>query len=214
MAYSHSRLRNTLALVRLLTGMMFLLGGAHKVSSLAFARVEFPKFLAEASRGAAVGFYADFLSSVVWGHTGEVAVLIGLTELFIGVGLLLGLAVRPISLLGMFYVLNYMLATWMAPGPNEPIWRYVDNESKFIMMFFLFLLFGIGHAGENWGVGSLYHHRRRRQWEEGAEAEAANTTPSESYKLRNINDDDDKDVRCQQEFERSDVPEYPRDIET
>ena len=41
----------------------------------------------------------------------------------------------------------------------------MDNLIKLILMFFLFLLFGIGHAGENWGLGSLYHHRRRARWE-------------------------------------------------
>ena len=30
MAYSHSRLRNTLALVRVLTGVLFLFGGGHQ----------------------------------------------------------------------------------------------------------------------------------------------------------------------------------------
>jgi uncharacterized membrane protein YphA (DoxX/SURF4 family) len=201
MAYSHSRLRNTLALVRVLMGMLFLLGGAHKVSSLDFARVEFPKFLMEAYSGAAVGFYADLLHSVTWGHAGEVAVLVGFVELFIGVGLLLGLAVRPISLVGMFYLLNFMLATWMAPGHNEPLWRHVDSQSKFIAMFFLFLLFGIGHAGENWGVGSLYHRRRRREWEngEGAEPESRATKTAETYRLRYLDD-----VYLHQEVEGTD----------
>jgi uncharacterized membrane protein YphA (DoxX/SURF4 family) len=212
MAYSDSRLRKTLALVRVLLGALFLLGGVHKISSLDFARIEFPRFLAEASRGAAIGFYADFLHNAVWGHAGEVALLIGFTELFIGVGLLLGLAVRPISLLGMFYALNFMLATWMAPGANEPIWRYLDNQSKLIMMFMLFLLLGIGHAGENWGVGALYHRRRHRKWVEAAEEtepEALAPLPSETSKLRYIDDD----VLCRQEFGGSEFRRNPRDRE-
>jgi uncharacterized membrane protein YphA (DoxX/SURF4 family) len=211
MAYSHSRLRNTLALIRVATGMLFLLGGAHKISSLDFIRVEFPRFLTEAYNGAALGFYADFLHSVAWGRAGEVAVLVGFTELFIGVGLLLGLAVRPISVVGMFYALNIMLATWMAPGPNEPLWRYVDNQGKLFMMFFLFLLFGIGHAGENWGVGSLYHHRRRRRWEEGEEAEPESpaTTAAETAKLRYLDD-----VRLHHQLERIEFRRYQNDMET
>lgn len=191
MAYSHSRLRNTLALIRVLTGLMLLVAGAHKISSLEFAQIEFPALLRQASNGAAVGFYADFLDSVVRQHTGGWAVLIGLTELFIGVGLLLGLAVRPVSLVGIFYTVNFMLATCMAPGWNEPLWRYVENQSKLIMMFFLFLLFGIGHAGENWGVGSLYHHRRRHKWEEFEQGEdkAPPGTSVESFRMRYVDDD-------------------------
>lgn len=207
MAYSHSRLRNTLALVRIGMGAMFLLSGLHKISSLEFARTEFPKFLAQANNGAAVGFYADFLNSFVWDRPGEVAVLLGFVELFIGVGLLLGLAVRPISLLGMFYTLNFMLATWMAPGSNGALWRYVENETRLILMFFLFLLFGVGHAGENWGVGALYHHHRHRKWENGepsAEAEAPTGAGFESLKVRRFDDD----FRPREEFEPSEFREY------
>jgi uncharacterized membrane protein YphA (DoxX/SURF4 family) len=119
MAYSHSRLRNTLALIRVLTGLMLLVAGAHKISSLEFAQIEFPALLRQASNGAAVGFYADFLDSVVRQHTGGWAVLIGLTELFIGVGLLLGLAVRPVSLVGIFYTVNFMLAAVALCGEPE-----------------------------------------------------------------------------------------------
>jgi uncharacterized membrane protein YphA (DoxX/SURF4 family) len=190
MAYSHSRLRNTLALVRTAIGAMFLLGGWHKISSLEFARIEFPKFLAQTIHGAAVGFYADFLTSFVGDRPGEVAVLLGFTELFIGVGLLLGLAVRPLSLLGMFYTLNFMLATCMAPGSNGAVWQYVENETKLILMFFLFLLFGVGHAGENWGVGALYHHHRHRRWEkEEASAEAEASARFDSLKVRYFDND-------------------------
>ncbi|MBZ5630470.1 MAG: DoxX family membrane protein [Acidobacteriia bacterium] len=170
MAYSQLRLRKTLAVVRVLTGILFLFLGAHKISSLEFAKLEFPQFVWDATHGAAVGFYADLLSSAVESHPSGIAVLIGLTELFIGVGLVLGLAVRPISVLGMVYMLNLILATWMAPGPNVGLWLYLDNEFKLITMFFLFLLFGIGHAGESLGLGALYHRRRRVKW---AEVEAS-----------------------------------------
>lgn len=183
MAYSHSRLRNTLAVARMVLGLLFVVGGLHKIGSLEFARLEFPQFLRQAVGGAAVGFYGDFLAGVVWTHSSEFAVLIALTELFIGVGLLLGLAVRPVSLVGMLYTAHLMLATWMAPGVDQPLWRYLDNESGLIMMFALFVLLGVGHAGENWGVGSLYHGHRRRKWEEAesqSEPEPVDASPLET----------------------------------
>ena len=207
MAYSHLRLRNTLALVRIGTGLMFLLSGWHKISSLEFARIEFPRLLAQASRAAAVGFYADYLYSNVWDRPGEVAVLLGFAELFIGVGLLLGLAVRPIAALGMFYTVNYMLATLMAPGSDRALWRYVENESRLILVFFLFLLFGIGHAGENWGVGALYHHRRHLKWEKGeanGKAEAPTRKRLEDLKVRRFDDD----FRLQEELEPGEFRGY------
>ncbi len=165
MAYSHSRLRKMLAVVRILTGVLFLFAAAHKISSWEFAKVEFPQFVWQATHGAAVGFYGEFLDSFLGQHTGGYAVLAGFTELFIGVGLVLGLAVRPISILGSVYTVHLMLATWNVPGPNEPMWRYLDNGGKLILLLFLFVLFGFGHAGENLGLGSLYHHHRHRRWE-------------------------------------------------
>lgn len=167
MAYSHARLRKTLALVRIVTGAVFLVFGASKISSLEFARVGFPQFLWDATHGAALGFYGSFLQSLGVSHSAaKFAVLVGFVELFIGIGLLLGLVVRPIALLGMVYTVNLMLATWMTPGPDQPLWRYLEPQMGHVTLFFLFLLFGIGHAGENWGLGALYHHRRHLRWEQ------------------------------------------------
>ena len=165
MAYSHSRLRKTLAVVRILTGVLFLFAAAHKISSWEFAKIEFPEFVSEAAHGAAVGFYGEVLSSVAGQHLARYAALAAFIELFIGIGLVLGLAVRPISILGSVYMVHLMLATWNVPGPNEPMWRYLDNGGKLIALLFLFVLFGAWHAGENLGLGSLYHHHRHRKWE-------------------------------------------------
>ena len=184
MAYSHSRLRKTLAVVRVLTGVLFLFGAAHKISSWEFAEIEFPRFVSGAAHGAAVGFYGDFLSSVAGQHLAGFAALAAIIELFIGVGLVLGLADRPISILGSAYMVHLMLATWNVPGPNEPMWRYLDNDGKLLALLFLFVLFGSGHAGENWGLGSLYHHHRHRKWENGepeGELETPAIAKSESY---------------------------------
>lgn len=194
MAYSHSRLRNTLAVVRVLTGILFLFAAVHKISSWEFAKIEFPQFVSDAAHGAAAGSYGEFLSSLVGQHLAGFAALAAFIELFIGVGLVLGLAIRPISILGSVYMVHLMLATWNAPGPNEPMWRYLDNGGKLILLLFLFVLFGCGHAGENWGLGSLYHNRRRRKWELGEpdrELETPAIARSDSYRQRYRNERDE-----------------------
>jgi uncharacterized membrane protein YphA (DoxX/SURF4 family) len=194
MAYSHSRLRKMLAVVRILTGVLFLFAAAHKISSWEFAKIEFPHFVWQATHGAAVGFYGEFLDTFIWQHTGGYAVLVGFAELFIGVGLVLGLAVRPISILGSVYTVHLMLATWNVPGTNEPMWRYLDNGGKLILLLFLFVLFGFGHAGENLGLGSLYHHRRHRKWEyqePDGESETSVNSEIESYGRRYWNEKDE-----------------------
>ena len=194
MAYSHSRLRKTLAVVRVLTGVLFLLAAAHKISSWEFAKIEFPHFVWEAAHGAAVGFYGDFLGSLAVQLLASYAAVVAFVELFIGIGLVLGLAVRPISILGSVYMVHLMLATWNVPGPNGPMWRYLDNGGKLLPLLFLFVLFGFGHAGENLGLGSLYHHHRHRKWEHGepeGELEASAIANSESYSLRYRNERDE-----------------------
>lgn len=164
MAYTHSRLRKTLALVRIVMGLVFLYVGWFKVSSLEFARTDFPQFLFDA-QVTAVGFYGKLLHSWVLPHAGQVAVAIGFMELFIGISLVLGFLSRPVSLLGMFYMLNLFLATWLQPAPGEPLWHYPQEQVQYILGFAIFLLLGIGHAGENWGLGTLYHGRRHERWE-------------------------------------------------
>lgn len=107
---------------------------------------------------------------------------------------MLGLAVRPIAILGSVYMVHLMLATWNVPGANEPMWRYLDNGGKLIPLLFLFVLFGFGHAGENLGLGSLYHHRRHRKWEqqdEGGELESSATPTIEAYSRRYRNERDE-----------------------
>ena len=148
--YSHVRLRKTLALARILTGAIFLIFGSSKISSLDFARERFPQLLWDITHGGAIGFYGNFLNSFMWENPGKYAVMLGFLELFIGIGLLLGLAVRPMAVLGVIYSVNLMLATWMMPGPNQPLWRYLEGELPFIVLLLLFLLFGVGHAGEIW----------------------------------------------------------------
>lgn len=169
MSYSHVRLRKTLALVRVLTGVLFIVFGENKISSLEFARIGFPQFIWDATHGTAATFYAGFLGNFSWQHIGRYAILVGFLELFIGVGLTLGLAVRPIAIVGMTYMVNLALATWMAPGPGETLSRYLHAQLPHVLTFLLFFVFAIGHAGENWGLGSLYHHRRHLQWEQQQE---------------------------------------------
>src|SRR5205814_2003694 len=136
---------------------LFLDLGWYKVSSLEFSRVDFPQFLFYSIQGSAIDFYGRFLSAYVLPNIGKWAIGIGFLELFIGVGLLLGLAVRPVCLVGMTYMVNLLLATWYQPSPAEPLWHYPDEQIRHAVPFFIFLLLGIGHAGENWGFGALYH---------------------------------------------------------
>jgi uncharacterized membrane protein YphA (DoxX/SURF4 family) len=100
----------------------------------------------DAAHGAGVGFYGDFVSSLIGQRFATFAAVAAFVELFIGIGLVLGLAVRPIAILGSVYMVHLTLATWYVPGPNQPLSAYLDNAGKMIPLLFLFALFGLGHA--------------------------------------------------------------------
>jgi uncharacterized membrane protein YphA (DoxX/SURF4 family) len=152
-------------MVRILVGMLFFDMGWYKISSLDFARNDFSAFLFYAIQGSAVDFYGNFLAHYVLQNSSKIAVAIGFLELMIGVGLVLGLAVRPMCLLGMIYMANWTLATWYQPTSYDMFWHFPDEQLRYVIPFFLLLVLGIGHAGENWGLGSLYHKERHNRWE-------------------------------------------------
>ena len=160
MAFSQQRLAKALAVTRIVVGILFLILGQHKIASIDYARGPFQEQMVASIGGEAVGFYRSFLIHFVEQNPGRVAVMLGFGELFIGVGLVLGLAVRPISVLGMFYMLNLMLASWRHAGPEASFLRHFSDQTPQICLFLLFLLMGLGHAGETWGLGKLYHAHR------------------------------------------------------
>jgi len=178
MAYTHSRLRKTLALVRIGVGILFIHSGYYKASSIEFARIDFTDFLYNCISSTAVDFYGKFLTAYVLPHATKVAIGVGFFELFLGISLVLGLLTRPVSVLGMLYMLNFVLATWWQPGPGEPLWHYPDEQLRYVFPFLIFLLLGIGHAGENWGLGTLYHGRRHERWEKRWEVKVVPGLPT------------------------------------
>ena len=178
MAYTHSRLRKTLALVRIGVGLLFIHSGYYKVSSITFARVDFQDFLFNSISSTAVDFYGKFLTAYILPHGTKVGIALGFFELFLGISLVLGLLTRPVCALGMLYQINFVLATWWQPGPGEPLWHYPDEQLRYVFPFFIFLILGIGHAGENWGLGSLYHGRRHERWEKRWEVKVVPGLPA------------------------------------
>ena len=96
----------------------------------------------------------------LWTRPGWFAVLVGMIELFLGIALVLGLATRPACFLGMAYILNKMAITWYPGTHHFGLYEYMDVHGGQFTMLCLFLLFAVGHAGETWGLGAIYHHQR------------------------------------------------------
>jgi hypothetical protein len=83
-----------------------------------------------------------------------------MVQLFLGLALLLGIATRPASVVGMVYMANRIVLSWRPEVPNPTLWHYLDAHLLHIALFSLFLIFAVEHAGETWGLGAFYHSHR------------------------------------------------------
>ena len=113
------------------------------------------KRVAEFAAGNPIGWYKDFLETVVLPHATLFATLQTIGEIAVGVGLLLGLMTRLAAPVGLFLALNFGLATqWMSP--NQQGFHLVLVTSMLI-----FLLTG---AGRTWGLDAWLSRARRMRW--------------------------------------------------
>jgi thiosulfate dehydrogenase [quinone] large subunit len=152
MARLSSPLQKTIALVRILTAVIFILFGQYKLFTYAFAHGGFEQYVSGFVQSQAVGFYKGFLSGVVLPHPVLFAYMVGLIEIAIGVSLLVGFWVRPASVLGALHMLSLTLATWWGPGHGAPVWQYFGAELDHIPLLFLFIIFFMADSGQTWGL--------------------------------------------------------------
>jgi uncharacterized membrane protein YphA (DoxX/SURF4 family) len=92
------------------------------------------------------------LSGLVLPHAVFLGYTVGVIEMFLGLSLLLGLRVRPASILGVLYMLNFLLATWWGPGYSAPVWKYFGAELDHLPLLLLFIVFYATDAGKVWGL--------------------------------------------------------------
>jgi hypothetical protein len=102
-----------------------------------------PKLVARQASENPIGFYKDFLEGVVIPNSHIFGHLTAWGETAVGIGLTLGLCAGLASLIGLFLVTNYGLATqWMTPG----------QQGFHIVLFGLMLAFYFTRAGRELGV--------------------------------------------------------------
>ena len=147
-----STIPRTIAVVRIATSVFFLFFGEYKVAGPEFAHGGFQQYLQSYIQGSAVSFFRVFLAAVVLPHAVFFGYFVGVLELAIGISLFLGLWVRPVSVLGMIYMICLTLATWWDPGHGVPSWRYFGNELNHIPLLLLFVVFFALDAGQAWGL--------------------------------------------------------------
>ena len=152
MATTPSASAKTIAVVRIATSFFFLLFGEYKLAGPGFAHGAFQGYLQDFISNGAVGFYRPVLANLVLPHAVVLGYVVGVVETFIGISLLLGVWVRPASVLGGLYLLNLTLATWWEPGHGVPVWRYFGAELDHLPLLLLFIIFFAADAGKVWGL--------------------------------------------------------------
>ena len=147
-----SLLLKTLAVIRMATACFFLLFGQYKLFSPEFTHGGFQQYLQSYADGSAVSLYQPILADLVLPHAVFFGYLVGAVEFSLGICLLLGIGVRPASVVGALHMISLTLATWWGPGHGVPVWRYFGAELDHISLLFLFIIFFVADAGKQWGL--------------------------------------------------------------
>jgi uncharacterized membrane protein YphA (DoxX/SURF4 family) len=161
MMQTSSASSRTIAGARIATSIFFLLFGEYKVAGPAFAHGGFQNYLREYIASSAVSFYRPVLSGLVLPHAVFFGYVVGIVELLVGISLLIGLWVRPASILGILFLLNLTLAAWWEPGHGAPLWRYFGARLDTLPLMLLLIIFFAADAGRVWGLDGRRKGLRR-----------------------------------------------------
>src|SRR5258707_3156702 len=110
--------------VRIATSRFFLLFGEYKLAGSGFAHGGFQGYLHEYIASSAVSLYRPILSNLILPHAVFFGYLVGVIEMFVGICLLLGLWLRLVSAVGIFFLLNLTLAACWDFGDKASLWRH------------------------------------------------------------------------------------------
>jgi uncharacterized membrane protein YphA (DoxX/SURF4 family) len=140
----------SMALARMVVGIMFLFFAQYKLMGRDFAHGGYEKYVSGYEQVTAVSAYKPFLRATLQ-HPVASGYAVGVAELLIGLSMLLGFWVRPFAIAGALFMLNLLLCTWVLPQGSAP-WKYFGNELDNIGLLLLFVLFFAHNAGQTWGL--------------------------------------------------------------
>jgi len=139
-----------MAVARIIIGIMFLFFAQYKLMGRDFAHGGYEHYVTGYEEVTAVSFYKPFLRATLH-HPTASAYAVAVTELLIGLSMLLGFWVRPFAIVGALFMLNLLLCTWVLP-PKSAAWMYLGHEIDNIAMLLLFVLFFAHNAGQTAGL--------------------------------------------------------------
>jgi uncharacterized membrane protein YphA (DoxX/SURF4 family) len=141
-----------LAALRIGVGVFFLVFGEYKVFGTQFTlgggfQFWINKFL----EGGVYPFMEPVLRNFVLPHATSIAFAVAYGEFCIGLGLMLGILVRPASVGGLALML-VMLFSSDYPGAHAPFWQYFGASLSHSIFALCFVAFLIGRSDEIWSV--------------------------------------------------------------
>jgi thiosulfate dehydrogenase (quinone) large subunit len=142
--------RNALALaaLRIAVGFFFLIFGQYKVFGREFTRGGgFESWINSFISQGAYPFMVPVLKGFVLPHATIIAFLVAYGEFAIGLGLVLGVLVRPASICGLVFMLT-MLFSSAYPGAHAPFWQYFGASLSQSVFALCFAAFALGHADQ------------------------------------------------------------------
>lgn len=146
--------RNTraLAFLRIGVGVLFLIFGEYKVFGTQFTLGGgFQFWINRFLEGGVYPFMEPVLRGFVLPHATLVAFAVAYGEFCIGLGLVLGVLVRPASVGGLLLMLA-MIFSADYPGAHAAFWQYFGASLDHSVFALCFVTFLMGRADEVWFV--------------------------------------------------------------
>ena len=145
--------------LRVAVGILFLIFGEYKVFGTQFTlgggfQFWINRFLAEG----AYPFMVPVLKGFVLPFATPIAFLVAYGELAIGVGLVLGILVRPASICGLVYMLTLLFSS-NYPGPHVAFWKYFGAALDHLVLALCFAAFVIGSPND-FSIRSYFSERK------------------------------------------------------
>jgi len=137
-----------LAGLRIAVGILFLIFGEYKVFGTQFTLGGgFQYWINRFVVDGAYPFMAPLLRSFVLPHARPIAFLVAYGELAIGLGLVLGILLRPASVCGLLYMLTLLFSS-NYPGPRAVFWEYFGAALEHLVLALCFVAFVVGNPDD------------------------------------------------------------------
>lgn len=151
-----------ISILRIAVGVLFLIFAQYKVFGSHFTlgggfQFWINRFLTEG----AYPFMVPVLQKFVLPHGTAIAFLVAYGELVIGIALVTGVLVRPVSICGAIYMLTLLFSA-NYPGPHAVFWQYFGASLEHLVLALCFSAFALGDSAQVLSLRSYLRGRRAK----------------------------------------------------